>query len=208
MMSFTASVRRFNARHAAQVLPILVLLIAAGLRFHMLGHQSLWNDEGNTLRLIERPVGELIAAAAQDIHPPGYYLALKVWYTLTGDSEFALRAFSVLAGLLTVACVYALGRALFAPGVGLIAAALLAINSFAVYYSQEARMYAVLALFAAASMLVFVRWTARPDWRTGIALALINAAGLYTQYTYPAVMLVQGVMFVVWLATPPPPPTG
>jgi hypothetical protein len=97
-----------------------------------------------------------------------------------------------------VACVYALGRALSAPGAGALAALLVAVNAFSVYYGQEARMYALLALFAAASMLVFVRWTARPAWRIALALTLINAAGLYTQYTYPAVMLAQGVMFVAW----------
>lgn len=199
MISFTDAARRFNARHAARVLPILILLLAAGLRLHLLGNQSLWNDEGNSLRLAERPIGELIAAAAQDIHPPGYYLALKAWRALTGESEFALRALSALAGILTVACVYALGKALFAAGTGLIAAGLLAINSFAIYYSQEARMYAALALLAAASLLVFVRWTARPTWPYGLVLALLNAAGLYTHYTYPAIMLVQGILVVVSL---------
>ncbi len=154
MISFIQSTRQFNARYTARLLPILILLIAAALRLHFLGHQSLWNDEGNSLRLAQRPVDALVQAAAEDIHPPGYYLVLKAWHTLTGDSEFALRALSAFAGLLTVACVYALGKRLFSPGVGLIAAGLLAINSFNVYYSQEARMYAVLTLFAAASMLV------------------------------------------------------
>src|SRR5262249_49597411 len=125
-----------------------------------------------------------------------------------GDSEFALRSLSALAGLLTIACVYALGRALFSRGAGMIAALLVAVNAFSVYYGQEARMYAALALFASASMLVFVRWINRPsDLRIGIVLALLNAAGLYTQYSYPAIMVTQGVMFVVWLVVLPHPPT-
>jgi mannosyltransferase len=184
-----------------RLLPLIVILLAAALRLHWLDHQSLWNDEGNSLRLAQRAVPDLIAAARLDIHPPGYYLALKGWLLLTGDSEFALRALSALAGVLTVACVYALGRALFAPGTGLAAALLVAINAFSVYYGQEARMYAALALLAAASMLVFVRWTARPSWKTGAALAILNAAGLYTQYSFPAVMVTQGVLFVLWWLT-------
>ncbi len=200
MISFNDAARRFSTRQAKHVLPILIVLLAALLRFHMLGHQSLWNDEGNSLRLAQRSVSGLISAAAQDIHPPGYYLTLKAWQTLTGDSEFALRSLSALAGILTVACVYALGKALFAPGVGLIASALVAINSFAVYYSQEARMYTLVTLCAAAALLFFVRWTARPTWRDGVALALINAAGLYIHYTYPLMMIVQGVLFVARIA--------
>ncbi len=188
--------RQISGRRLRVILPLLVLFLAAILRLHLLGHQSLWSDEGNSLRLAQRPIADLIAAAAQDIHPPGYYLLLRGWLLLTGDSEFALRALSALIGVLTVACVYALGKRLFAPGVGLIAAFLVALSSFEVYYGQEARMYAALALWTAAGLLFFVRWLSRPNSRDGLALALINVAGLYTHYTYPIVMIAQGIAFV------------
>jgi mannosyltransferase len=200
MTWFDAATRQRLYRLLPLIAPLIVMLLAAAVRFHRLDHQSLWNDEGNSLRLAQRTIPDLIAAARLDIHPPGYYITLKGWLLLTGDSEFALRALSAFAGVLTVACVYALGRALFAPGAGLVAALLVAINAFSVYYGQEARMYAALALLAAASMLTFVRWMARPSWKTGVALAIVNAAGLYTQYVYPAVMVTQGILFVLrWL---------
>jgi hypothetical protein len=185
-------------RRVYRLLPLAILLLATLLRFHQIDHQSLWNDEGNSLRLAQRSLPDLIAASRLDIHPPGYYVALKGWLALAGESEFALRALSAFAGVLTVACVYGLGRVLFSGGAGLVAALLVAVNAFSVYYGQEARMYAALALFAAASMLVFVRWTARPAWQLSLALALLNAAGLYTQYTYPFVMVTQGILFVLW----------
>src|SRR5512140_346417 len=163
--------------NSARLLPLLIVLLGAILRFHLIDHQSLWNDEGNSLRLAQRTIPDLVAAARLDIHPPGYYLALKAWLALTGDTEFALRALSALAGTLSVACVYALGRVLFAPGAGLLAALLVAINTFSVYYGQEARMYAALALWASVSMLVFVHWLMRPSWQKGVALAILNAAG-------------------------------
>jgi hypothetical protein len=113
---------------------------------------------------------------------------------------------SALSGVLTVACVYALGRALFAPGVGALAALLVAINAFSVYYGQEARMYALLQLVAAADMLAFVHWLkqlthrqrARPYLLSFLALAVLNAAGLYVHYAYPAVLAAQGVLFLLW----------
>src|SRR5262245_10729348 len=171
LIPLNSRTREQLSRQITKLLPFVVILLAAVLRFHLLGHQSLWNDEGNTLRLVERPIPALLENASHDIHPPGYYLALKAWWLFTGETEFALRAFSALVGVLTVACVYALGRALFAPGAGLVAAFLVALNAFSVYYAQEARMYALLALLAAASMLVFVRWTARPSWPLALALA-------------------------------------
>jgi mannosyltransferase len=208
-------------------LSLLVILVAFAVRFHHLGTQSLWNDEGNSLRLAQRSIGDLIDAAGRDIHPPGYYLALKGWMALAGQSEFSLRALSALAGVLTVAVTIALGRALFSRAAGIMAGLLVALSPFAVYYSQEARMYALLGLFSAASMWVFVGWikeasplnplsiqwrgdlpvTSLPfstAWRGGrgvrlLALALINAAGLYTQYSFPFTMIAQGVVFALWL---------
>src|SRR5258708_14810102 len=111
-----------------------ILLIAAALRLHLLGHQSLWNDEGNTLRLIERSVPDLIQSASRDIHPPGYYLLLKVWWLFTGESEFALRSLSALAAVVTVACAHFLGERLFARGLRILSALPVPINSFSVNY--------------------------------------------------------------------------
>ena len=85
--------RQRNGRTLTAVPLLLILLLAAGLRFYHLGAQSFWNDEGNTARLVERPVRLIIEGAAGDIHPPGYYLLLHGWRAGTGESEFALRDF-------------------------------------------------------------------------------------------------------------------
>ncbi|MBN2305754.1 MAG: glycosyltransferase family 39 protein, partial [Anaerolineae bacterium] len=196
-----------------------VLLIAFGVRFHDLDAQSLWNDEGNSLRLAQRNAGDLIDAAGRDIHPPGYYLLLKAWIGAAGTSEFGLRALSAFAGVLTVAVTVALGRALFGKTAGLTAGLVVALNAFAVYYSQETRMYALLGLLSAASMWVFVVWLNQPHspvnrWKWALLLAVINAVGLYTQYSFPFTMLAQGVVFGMWVAwqmwqarlAPPPAP--
>jgi len=183
-------------------LAVLILLLAAGLRLHRLGAQSLWNDEGASYAMTQRAPDAIIANAAADIHPPGYYLLLAGWTRLAGTSELALRFPSALASLLTVALVYALGRRLFGRGAGAAAALLLAANTFAIYYAQEARMYALLGLWATAGMAALAAWLERGGIRRAplIALALINAAGLYTQYAYPLTMLAQGALFVLWWA--------
>ena len=83
-------------------LAVLLLWVATWLRFHHLGAQSFWNDEGNSARLSERTLQLIIEGTASDIHPPLYYLLLRGWRELLGDSEFALRALSAFAGLLVV----------------------------------------------------------------------------------------------------------
>ena len=180
---------------------LITLALATWLRFYRLDAQSYWNDEGNSLRLAERAPAAIIAAAAADIHPPGYYLLLSGWRALTGPSEFALRGFSALAGVALVALVYRLGRQYFGRSAGLGAALLAALHPFLIYYSQEARMYALLATLSAASFLLFSRWlkSSRPPapaWgRPALAIAyvLVTAAGLYTHYAFGFVVIAENL---------------
>lgn len=182
---------------------LLLLLLAFALRFHLLDNQSLWNDEGNSYVQATRPLTEIPFHAARDIHPPGYYWLLHLWHLITGDSEFALRSLSAFASVLTVAFTFALGRRLYGPVAGLSAALFVALNTFQIHYAQEARMYALLALWGAAGLWALVGFITAPPSRSTRylgALALINAAGLWTQYAYPFIMLAQGVVFVAWWA--------
>jgi 4-amino-4-deoxy-L-arabinose transferase-like glycosyltransferase len=182
---------RFDARRAWPLFAIL--LFAAALRLYGIGAQSLWYDEGNSARIAERSVALIVEGAAGDIHPPLYYLLLKLWRAVFGASEAGLRSLSAATGIGAVAFTYLLGRDLANRRAGLIAAGLLALAPFAVYYSQEARMYALLALCASASSWALARWLRAPDKPFGALLVLATAAGLWTQYAYPFVMLAQGL---------------
>lgn len=190
--------------HAGIGALLLVLLLSFGLRVHALGAQSLWNDEGSSYVQATRTFSEIAVNAAADIHPPGYYWALKVWRGLAGETEFALRYLSVLAGVLTVAFTVGIGRRLRPGGrgwiIGGLAGLLVAANTFQITYSQEARMYAALALWGAASMWVLVGFLDGLRWRDGLLLGVFNALGLWTQYAFPFVMLVQGGVAVLALA--------
>ncbi|MFQ3568286.1 MAG: glycosyltransferase family 39 protein [Aggregatilineales bacterium] len=178
---------------------VAVLLLAAALRFHALGAQSLWNDEGNSFVQATRGLIEIAEHAARDIHPPGYYWMLAIWRGLAGDSEFALRAPSVFASLLAIAVTFAIGRHLLGAGVGALAGLFAALNSFNIYYAQEARMYALLALWGAAGIWALLALLRRPTLRAALALGAINAAGLYTHYAYPLMLVVQGIVGILWL---------
>ncbi len=196
---------------------VLIILLASAVRFHNLGVQSFWNDEGSSYVQATRSFSDIADNAARDIHPPGYYWLLAIWRGLTGDSEVALRMLSAFASILTVAFTFSIGRQLFNPATGLAAAFLVAFNTFSIYYAQEARMYALLGLWGAAGMWIVVtsnelRVTSvgtghsvsahrKRSIPTVLGLGLINAAGLYTQYAYPFVMLAQGVIVVVWSLT-------
>ncbi len=192
---------------------LAVLLLAFGLRFHKLEAQSFWNDEGNSARLSERAIPLIIEGTASDIHPPFYYLILRGWRELVGETELGLRSFSAFVGVGTVAVTLALGKELItkerrekgAKGRGfigvLVAGVVTAVSPALVYYSQETRMYALLALEAVLSTWLLLRlirkrsatpshWQLAIDhWPLTMFYALVITAGLYTHYFFPAIIL-------------------
>ncbi|PJF46883.1 MAG: hypothetical protein D6709_10260 [Chloroflexi bacterium] len=214
---------RFNPLRPYWLILGAILILAVALRLHKIGAQSLWYDEGNSARIAERSLALIVEGAAGDIHPPLYYIALKYWRAVFGESEAALRALSAACSTLTVLYAYLIGRDAFGRRTGLVAAFLLAVMPFAIYYAQEARMYALLALCAAASTWAMVRMgrLGIGDWRLGIrdwrspisnpqSLILASlyvsatAAGLWTHYAYPFVMIAQGVAYLVLSLLRPP----
>ena len=178
---------------------LLVFLLATGLRFYGLDRQSLWNDEGTSVAVAQRDLATIARDAAADIHPPLYYVLLSRWVELLGTGEAAVRSLSALLGLGLVALTYALGRLLLGRWPGLAAAFLAAVNPFQVYYSQEARMYMLLAVFGAGAVLALARFVAQASWLALAALTLLEAAGLYTHYSFVFVLLALNLAFLLSL---------
>lgn len=149
------------------------LLLAAFLRFYRLDASSLWNDEGNSWAMLARSFGEIAAAAAADIHPPGYYWLLKLWSMIFGDSALAMRSLSAALGVLLVALIVVIAQRGVRGRPGwrwfpALAALLAAFNPFQIYYSQEARMYMLLAVEAAGLFWALLWMMEIGDWRLEI----------------------------------------
>lgn len=160
----------------------LISLAAAalGLRLWHL-NAALWYDEAFSAWLTQLPLDRLLTAALGDVHPPGYYLLLWAISHILGNSEIVLRLPSVLAGIGLVYLVARIGRHLGMPSAGVwLAAGVTAVSPFQVYYSQEARNYALFSLVMAVAALGVIerRW-----WlaviASAIALYLHNIASLF-----------------------------
>lgn len=177
---------------------IFILGLATFLRFHRLSAQSFWNDEGNSARLSERSLDLIIEGTASDIHPPLYYLILRGWRELVGESEFALRALSAFAGLGLVAITIKLGKQ---GWMGWLAGFWVAVNPALIYYSQETRMYALLALWVVLGAWCVVRILrsvaqGKTPYGWVVAYIAVGVAGLYTHYFFPAGLLIHTLLFL------------
>ncbi len=164
--------------------PPLITLLALALRVARLDFQPLWWDEGWSLYFATSNLPAMLARTAEDIHPPFYYALLHGWITLFGPGPVAVRTLSVLVGTLTVPVLYALGRRLFGPAAGLLAALVIAVAPLHVYYSQEVRMYGLVTLLGLLSTYFFVRLLEGESARRTLwaGYLLTTALALYTQY--------------------------
>jgi len=188
-------VRRRTTGHV--LLMVGILLLAMALRFYRLEGQSLWSDEGNSAALALRSLAQIAWDAGHDIHPPLYYWLLHFWVRAAGSTEFGLRSLSALSSMVVVALTYVLGTRLYGRSVGLAAAFASALSPFQVYYSQEARMYILLALLGATSVYTLLRYLGSEEWTWLVGFVLSSAAGFYTHYSFP---LIWGMANAVWLA--------
>ena len=135
-----------------------VLAAGAALRFATLDAQSLWYDEAVTARLLRSDFGAMARAIPDsESTPPLYYALAWLWTQVFGTGEVGLRSLSALLGTVTIAVVWALGRRLGGDRAALAAAALAAVNPMLVWFSQEARAYALLGLLGALSVLLWLR---------------------------------------------------
>ncbi|GIW11811.1 MAG: hypothetical protein KatS3mg061_2868 [Dehalococcoidia bacterium] len=179
----------------------LVLLLAFGLRVYRLDGQSLWADEGASVVMTFRSGGEILEAAAGDIHPPLYYLLLRAWAELSGRSEFALRALSLFQGVLVVALTFVAGRLLLDRLAALAGAFFAAVSPLLIYYSQEARMYQQMALLGLLGVTLALRWwrgrPRRPPLLLPLLATLAFGAAILSQFFGAAALLGTSLAFVV-----------
>ena len=175
----------------------LACAAAAALRFATLDAQSLWYDESVTAQLMASQLGGMLHALPDsESTPPLYYVLAWLWTQLFGTGEAGLRSLSALLGTATVPIVWALGRRLGGDRAALIAAALAAANPMLVWFSQEARSYALLTLLGALSALLWLRALEQPRSGRLVAWGAVAALALGTHYF--AVFLVAPQ--ALWLA--------
>lgn len=133
---------------------ILIGITIAGLLFRLwnLTSISLWHDEAFSALLIKYSWGEMFYRIGLDVHPPMYYMFLRIWSEVFGHSLFALRGMSVFFGVATIVVAYYFVYYIFeCRRTALFAAILIAVNPFQVQYVTEARMYTMGGFFAVAA---------------------------------------------------------
>ena len=173
---------------------LAVGLTVAGtaIRFATLGLQSYHHDEVITAaRVLPGSFGHMLHEVHRSESTPWlYYVLAWLWGKAFGLGEVELRSLSALFGAATIPVAYLIGKELASRRAGLMTMAIAAFNPMLIWYSQEARAYALLVLLCAASLLFFLRFRNTGARRDLVLWSLSSALALATHYfaAFPIVL--------------------
>jgi mannosyltransferase len=207
-----------TTHHVIRLAPYALIFLAFLIRLNGLTYQSLWRDEVDAICFAQAPLLQQLPQTALSFTPtcppnipnllasftqpgfngPLYFLMLRGWIGLTGYSELALRFFSLLCGVISVALIIALGTRLFKRAVGLIAGALLAVSAYQVWYSQEAKMYTLITMLALAALYFLRRAVEEGKLRFWIGVVVCTTVAMAAHILAALLIPAEVVVFLLW----------
>ncbi len=215
-------------------IPVLFVILMAGLalRLYKLDTYSIFFDEKSTMVVSQGIVLEganqkdvfakptftpaefwapktfadyCEAMTRSDIgNSPFYYLLLHLWMDVFGLSDFSARALSVLFSFLTILFTYFFASRFFSERIGLIAAAIVAMEPFFIAYSHQARNYSLTFFLTLLSTWFFLRLIDRENRhrRSGGLYAgyiIVSGLCLLSHFLTVSVFLAQGIYVLFFL---------
>ncbi len=202
---------------------ILILILAAALRFYDLTYQSLWGDEAFSIYGAKSTDMHFMTASLVDVThrnfltpqksfrklivacirnegtPPAYFVTLAAWIKLFGSTDFVFRSLSAILGILAVGAFFLLGLQLFKnSGTALLGMLFIAVSPLNIYFSQEVRAYIFANLFVILSCWLFLRASAdgsrKGSW---FAYGLASLILCYSFYFATLMLLVHFVYLLI-----------
>lgn len=178
---------------------MIILILILGLLLRLVNlNQSLWFDEA--INVVYARDSSLIFYLSSyiigDFHPPGWFFILWIFTHILGTAEIIVRMPAVIFGVMTIYLTYLIGRE-FSKKTGLIAALLMSLAPLHIYYSQEARPYALGALAVSLSSYFFLKFLQKSAKKFFWFLVLGNAFVLYSDYPAYLIFIAQLIFLLI-----------
>ena len=138
---------------------LIILTIAILFRMYQLDKpEGLWNDEYIGWFIASKEsFSDFIKHMLNNCHMPLYYIYLKIWMFLFGNSDLTLRMSSVLPSMLSIPMMYLIGKEIKDKNTGLLASFLTSISSFHIYFAQEMRLYSLIFFLSTITTYYFFK---------------------------------------------------
>jgi 4-amino-4-deoxy-L-arabinose transferase-like glycosyltransferase len=161
--------------------------------------QSLYNDERLTHAIVTEHGlrGAIREVYETSVTPPLHYVLAWFSVQLPGDDTVLVRLPSLIFGTANVPLLFLLGRRVGGVRVGLLAAMLMALSPFAIYFSNEARTYEVMVFLVALSTLALLSAVERGDRRWWLVYAVSSCGAIWAHYT-AVFVLAAGAVWTAW----------
>jgi hypothetical protein len=176
------------------VLVVVITVVGLLVRLPSFG-DSLFGDEVGAYWIVTgHGLGRVIylmSGHSPELNPPLWFIFAWASEKLFGASPQSLKLVSLLAGTATIPLTYLLGRWTVGVRAGLVAAMVVALSPFLIFYSTEARPYALLVLLCLLSTLALLQ-ALRTDGRGWwAAYAVFSCAAAYTHFTAVFLLVAQ-----------------
>jgi len=201
---------RYEERKATWGALLAITLVAFLLRAPHLDTQSLWRDEVDVIHLAnellpQSPVSELKALliplvrrlAQTGYNGPLYIFLMRGWLNLVGDGDFVLRYPSLWCGVLAVPLSYRVGRRLVGSPAAVMAALLVAISPYLIWYSQDAKMYALVTALTLLGLTCLLEALAIGQLRWWAGFVLFVSLSFYVHVLSALMMPVYVTAFIL-----------
>lgn len=181
---------------------ILSILLFVGIIYLSYGitHEGLWIDEAFTATIVKMPLSKIwTTIGLHDVHPPLYYLLLRLHVLIFGYSDFALRLFSVFGAFAFALLGIGPVRRAYGTHAGILYIFIVLVTPVTLVYAQDARMYIWAAFFVTGCLLyayLAVMQGQQSDW---LKLALFSVAAIYTHYYALLAVVIMYVLLFAWL---------
>lgn len=176
---------------------ILIIVVGAILISASIFHTELWFDESYTMGLMQHDFAQIIAIDSTDVHPVLYYLMLKTFMLIFGQSAIVARIFSIIPAIIVGILGYNHIRKDFGAKVGLTFSFLMYFLPFMPNYAMEIRMYTWTILFVTVSAIYAYRITKENKLKNWLIFAIVNLLAAHCHYYGLAtVAIINGLLFL------------
>ena len=174
-----------------------MLCLQAAILFFALDRLDPWTDEQFTADTVAHPVSEIIPIVKSDMHPPLYFVLLRLWPWSTMPG---LRAFSAMWAVFATLLLDLFWTRRWKPLERWIALTAFALSPCLLLYGRMARSYSMQIALAIVCVALLERWTRRPgSIAIAVAAAAASLALLYTHYA-PGLAILVGFALIAWRA--------
>ncbi|MBC6432009.1 hypothetical protein FM036_14990 [Nostoc sp. HG1] len=171
---------------------LIVIILGVFLCFFLLTKQSLWYDEGLTLSLtdastLQETIEKVRTVKNSDRFQPLYFIVLFLWRQMFGESEFALRSLSALLGIGSIIAVFFTALRIYGKKHALWSLVIITFSSFCVYYSQEARIYALAIFICSLQLYFFSAVLVKNEDNQGISIwlfSILTGIGVFSNINF------------------------